>query len=127
MNELAYANALDDLQVKYSDLKQEHEELLTQFNASEEYTTHLEERIGELLDEKDRLEERLKQVVEDSELCRDRNRDLEAEAHFLKVALYKCFGVADVMEIRRNTNDSDVQRWSQDLKRHITEGLHHAR
>lgn len=106
MNELAYANTLDDLQAKYNDLEQKHEELL---------------------DEKDRLEERLKQVVEDSELCRDRNRDLDAEAHFLKVALYKCFGVADVMEIRRNTNDSDVQRWSQDLKRHIAEGLHHDR
>ena len=127
MNELAYANALDDLQAKYNDLEQEHEELLTQCDASEEYTTHLEERIGELLDEKDRLEERLKHVVEDSELCRDRNRDLEAEAHFLKVALYKCFSVADVMEIRRNTNDSDVQRWSQDLKRHIAEGLYHDR
>lgn len=128
MNELAYVNALDDLQAKYDDLKQE-------------YTTHLEERIGELLEEKDQLEERidelldekgrlekrLKQVVEDSELCRDRNRDLEAEAHFLKVALYRCFGVADVMEIRRNTNDSDVQRWSQDLKRHIAEGLYHDR
>lgn len=127
MNELAYANALDDLQAKYNDLEQEHEELLTQFNASEEYTTQLEECVGELMDEKARLEEQLKQVVEDSELYRDRNRDLEAEAHFLKVALYKCFGVADVMEIRRNTNDSDVQRWSQALKRHITEGLHHDR
>lgn len=127
MNELAYANALDDLQVKYSDLEQEHEELLTQFNASEECTIHLEECVSELLDEKARLEEQLKQVVEDSELCRDRNRDLEAEARFLKVALYKCFGVADVMEIRRNINGRDVQRWSQDLKRHITEGLHHDR
>nr|DAF74823.1 MAG TPA: Macoilin family [Caudoviricetes sp.] len=97
MNELDYVNALDDLQVKYNDLEQEHEELLAQFNASEKYTAHLEERIGELLEEKDRLEERLKQVVEDSELCRDRNRDLEAEMHILKVALYKCFGVADVM------------------------------
>ena len=117
MNELAYANALDDLQVRYDDL----------INASEKYAAYLEERIGEVLEEKDRLEGRLKQVVGDSELCRDRNRDLEAEAHFLKVALYKCFGVADVMEIRRNINDSDVQRWSQDLKRHITEGLHHDR
>ena len=127
MKELAYANALDDLQAKYNDLEQEHEELLTQFDASEKYTTHLEERIGELLEEKDRLEERLKQVVEDSELCRDRNRDLEAGVHFLKGALYKCFGVADVMEIRRNTNDSDVQRWAKDLKRHVTEGLYHDR
>ena len=127
MNELTYANALDDLQAKYSDLEQDHEELLTQFNASEEYTIHLEERFGALLEDKDRLEKRLKQVVKDSELCRDRNRDLEAEAHFLKVALYKCLGVANVMEIRSNTNDSDVQRWSQDLKRHITEGLHHDR
>ena len=77
MNELAYA--LDNLRAKYDDLEQEHEELLTQFNASEKYTAHLEERIGEVLQEKDRLEERLKQVVEDSELCRDRNRDPEHE------------------------------------------------
>lgn len=127
MNELAYANALDDLRAKYDDLEQEHEELLTQFNASEKHTAHLEERIGELLEEKDRLEERLKQVVEDSELCRDRNRDLEAEMHHLKVALYRCFGTADVMEIRRNVNDRDIQRWAKDLKRHIAEGLYHDR
>ena len=117
MNELAYANALDKLQVRYDDL----------INASEKYTTYLEERIGEVLEEKDRLEDRLKQVVEDSELCRDRNRDLEAELHHLKVALYGCLGTADVMEIRRNVTDNDVQRWSKDLKRHIAEGLYHNR
>ena len=125
MNELAYVNALDDLQAKYDDLGQEHEELLSQVKASERYSNHLEERIGEVLQEKDKLEDRLKQVVADSEACRERNRDLEAELHHLKVALYKCFGIADVMEIRRNTNDSDVQRWAKDLKRHIAEGLYH--
>lgn len=127
MNELAYANALDDLQAKYDDLEQEHEELLYQVNASERYTTHLEERIGEVLQEKDRLEDRLKQVVEDSEHCRNRNRDLEAELHHLKVALYRCFCTADVMEIQRSVNDNDVQRWAKDLKRHIAEGLYHDR
>lgn len=128
MNELAYANALDDLQAKDDYLEQEYiPHLEERIGELLEEKDQLEDRIGELLEEKDRLEEQLKQVVKDSELCRDRNRDLEAEAHFLKVALYKCFGVADVMEIRRNTNDSDVQRWSQDLKRHITEGLHYDR
>lgn len=127
MNEPAYANALDDLQAKYSDLEQEHKELLTQFNAYEKHNAHLKKRLGEALQEKDLLEKRLKQVVEDSERCRDRNSDLEAELHHLKVALYKCFGTADVMEIRRNVTDNDVQRWAKDLKRHIAEGLHHDR